>query len=171
MDNEKLHACCFFGHRKINKTPELLEKLTETIEFLIADKGVITFYFGSKSEFDDLCYKVVSDLKEKYIYIKRIYVRVTYQHIDDAYKNYLLESYEDTYFPEQIENSGRASYVKRNREMIDNSDYCVIYYDKSYVPPKSKNNRQDLLCNKTKSGTAIAYDYAAKKGKKVINVI
>lgn len=28
MDDElKKHSCCFFGHRKINETPELIERL------------------------------------------------------------------------------------------------------------------------------------------------
>ena len=47
-------ACCFFGHRKIEQTPELIERLTKAVEFLITEKGVNVFYFGSKSEFDDL---------------------------------------------------------------------------------------------------------------------
>lgn len=67
-------ACCFFGHRKINETPELIERLTKEIEFLITEKDVSTFYFGSKSEFDDLCHKIVTELKEKYSHIKRIYI-------------------------------------------------------------------------------------------------
>ena len=68
-------ACCFFGHRKINETPELIKRLTKEIEVLITEKEVSIFYFGSKSEFDDLCHKTVTKLKEKYPYIKRIYVR------------------------------------------------------------------------------------------------
>ena len=35
MENLKLHTCCFFGHRKIDKTPELIERLTKEIEVLI----------------------------------------------------------------------------------------------------------------------------------------
>ena len=72
------HSCCFFGHRKINETPELIERLTNEIEVLITEKEVDTFYFGSKSEFNSLCHKVVSDLKEKYPHIKRVYVTQFY---------------------------------------------------------------------------------------------
>ena len=56
-------ACCFFGHRKINETPELIERITKEIEFLITENEVSVFYFGSKSQFDDLCYKVITELK------------------------------------------------------------------------------------------------------------
>lgn len=65
MSIESTKKCCFFGHRKINKTDELVNKLTETIEKLIVENGVGTFLFGSKSQFDDLCYEIVSELKEK----------------------------------------------------------------------------------------------------------
>ena len=65
-------ACCFFGHRKINETPELIERITKEIEFLITENEVSVFYFGSKSRFDDLCHKVTTELKEKYPHIKRV---------------------------------------------------------------------------------------------------
>lgn len=47
------HSCCFFGHRRINATPELTERLTHIIDNLIKEKDVNAFYFGSKSEFND----------------------------------------------------------------------------------------------------------------------
>lgn len=164
-------ACCFFGHRKINKTPELTEILESVIESLIKEKAVNIFYFGSKSEFDSLCLKVVTDLKEKYPHIKRIYVRAEFPYIDDSYKKYLLESYEDTYYPEKMINAGRAVYVERNYEMIDNSSYCICYYDENYAPPKRRNSRRDLTDYQPKSGTKLAYDYAVSRRLTVYNTL
>ena len=152
-------TCCFFGHRKINETEELKSKLIEIIEKLIVENSVDTFLFGSKSRFNSLCLDTVTELKEKYPHIKRIYVRAEYQYIDEHYKNYLLKSYEDTYYPEKIMNSGRASYVERNYEMIDKSHYCIVYYDESNVPTTRK------------SGTKIALNYAIKKSKNIISVL
>ena len=163
-------ACCFFGHRKINETPVLIERITKEIEFLITENEVSVFYFGSKSQFDDLCHKVTTELKEKYPHIKRVYVRSAFQLIPDWYENSLLEHYEDTYFPEHIENAGKASYVERNQEMINKSDFCVVYYDENYAPPR-RNSRRDLTDYQPKSGTRLAYDYAVKKGKEIINVL
>ena len=163
-------ACCFFGQRKINETPELIERITKEIEFLITENEVSVFYFGSKSQFDDLCHKVTTELKEKYPHIKRVYVRSAFQLIPDWYENSLLEHYEDTYFPEHIENAGKASYVERNQEMINKSDFCVAYYDENYAPPR-RNSRRDLTDYQPKSGTRLAYDYAVKKGKEIINVL
>ena len=122
-------TCCFFGHRKINETKELKSKLVEIIEKLIVEKQVDTFLFGSKSQFNSLCQETVTEIKEKHPYIKRVYVRAEYPYINEQYTNYLLESYEDTYYPEHIRSSGRAAYVERNYEMIDNSYYCISHSD------------------------------------------
>ena len=164
------YTACFFGHRKIDETEELKNKLSEIIENLIANENVDTFLFGSKSQFDDLCHKVVTDLKEKHPYIKRVYVRSSFQHIPDWYEDSLLNHYEDTYFPEHMEKAGKASYVERNQEMINKSDFCVFYYDENYLPPRRKNSRRDLTDYQPKSGTAVAYGYAVKKKKEIINV-
>ena len=139
--------------------------------FLITEKEVDTFYFGGKSEFDDLCHKIVTDLKEKYPYIKRIYVRAEFPFIDESYKKYLLERYEDTYYPERMVNAGKAAYVERNCEMIDNSSYCICYYDENYAPSRRKNNKRALLDYQPKSGTKIAYDYAVSRKLTIYNTL
>ncbi len=150
------NACCFLGHRRISETEELKIRLFKTIERLIINEKVDTFLFGSQSQFDELCHEVVSQIKEKYPHIKRIYVRAEYPIISDSYKEYLLKSYEDTYYPKKIIGSGRAVYVERNREMINKSQFCIFYYNEDYIPATRK------------SGTKIALDYALKHNKKVI---
>ena len=122
----KEHTCCFIGHRTINETEELKLMLCDIIEKLIVENSVDTFLFGSKSRFNKLCHELVTKIKEKYPHIKRVYVRAEYPDINEHYKNYLLESYEDTYYPEKIMNSGRAVYVERNYEMIDKSHFCIL---------------------------------------------
>ncbi len=62
----KNKICSFFGHRKIEITEELKEKVKEVIEDLIVDHNVLTFLFGNRSDFDYLCHLVVTELKEKY---------------------------------------------------------------------------------------------------------
>jgi uncharacterized phage-like protein YoqJ len=151
----KENTCCFFGHRTINETEELKSKLIDIIEKLIVEKQVDTFVFGSKSRFNSLCLELVTELKEKYPRIKRIYVRAEYPDINEQYTNYLLESYEETYYPEHIRSSGRAAYVERNYEMINKSNYCIVYYDEPNAPTTRK------------SGTKIALDYAIKQRKQI----
>lgn len=155
MENDKLYTCCFFGHRKIKITNTLIGRLNKVIEKLIAGKRVNTFLFGSKSEFDTLCLKIVTDFKEEYPYI------------NNEYEEYLLESYDDTYYPERIINAGKAAYIERNCEMIDKSAWCVVYYDKDYTPVGRKKSK---LGHQPNSGTKIAYNYAEKRCKNIINV-
>ena len=107
----------------------------------------------SNGEDDSL--DVIAAFEEKYPHIKRIYVRAEYPDISKHYRDYLLEKYEDTYYPESIVGSGRAVYVKRNYEMIDNSRFCIVYFDGTYVP------------NRRKSGTETALNYAKKKKKEL----
>lgn len=150
------NTCCFFGHRTINETEELKEQLCKIIEKLIVDEKIDTFLFGSKSRFNDLCHELVTKIKEKYPHIKRIYVRAEYPYINDDYKAYLLRNYEDTYFPEKMIDSGKAAYVERNCEMINNSRFCIVYCDESHAPTTIK------------SGTKIALNFAITKKKEVI---
>ena len=152
------NTACFFGHRTINETEELKSKLIEIIEKLIVDKKVDTFLFGSKSRFNSLCLELVTEIKEKYPHIKRIYVRAEYHDINEQYTNYLLDRFEDTYYPEHIRKSGKAAYIERNYEMINKSQYCIVYYDEQNAPTTRK------------SGTKIALDYAVKKEKQIINI-
>lgn len=152
----KERTCCFFGHRKIEDTLELRTELYDSIERLITDENVDTFLFGSKSQFNELCRDLVTEIKEKYPHIKRIYVRAEYPYISDDYKNYLLENYEDTYYPNKIIGAGKATYVERNCEMINNSRFCIVYYDELRTPTKRK------------SGTKIALSYAVKHKKEII---
>ena len=163
-------SCCFFGHRKIEYTKELENQIYENAEKLILNENVDTFYFGSKSEFDSLCHKAVTELKEKYPEIKRVYIRAEYPYINDSYEKYLLKDYEDTYFPQKVINAGRARYVERNQEMIDNSDFCIVYYRTEYKPPIRRNSKRNLADYQPKSGTKIAYDYAKKKRKTIISL-
>lgn len=169
--DERKKTCCFFGHRKIEERDTLKIRLYEIIENLIINENADTFLFGSKSEFDSLCCEVVAILKEKYSYIKRVYVRAEYPIISDDYEKHLLQSYEETYFPQKAINAGKAVYVERNCEMIDKSDICIVYYKDSYTPPRRKNSKRDLIDYQPKSGTGIAYQYAVRKKKKIINVI
>ena len=50
-------------------------------------------------------------------------------------------------------------FIRRNKFMIDKSDFCIFYFDDNYIPK-----------TKTRSGTGIAYEYAIKKGKEIVNV-
>ena len=148
-------TCCFFGHREIEESDCLRNAVRKTVENLVLEQGVDRFLFGSRSRFDRLCHEIVTEIKKQHPNIKRVYVRAEYEQINEDYEAYLLKDYEETYFSQKAKGAGRAVYIKRNYEMIENSDFCVVYFDESRT-------------SDTKSGTKIALDYAKKYGKRII---
>ena len=119
-------TCCFIGHRKINDTPELRERLQGILQELI-DNGTSNFIFGDHSAFNSLCYDLVTELKEKYPTIKRINFRKDYEDTNDYTMQFLIAGYEESICPKGVGNAGRASYVERNQAMIRESDVWLLY--------------------------------------------
>lgn len=179
---EKYKTCCFIGHRKIEITEELESEIYAYAENLILKHNVQRFLFGSKSEFDFLCHKIITTLKEKYPFIKRIRYtcksetatleneREKDEKMFSLLKNYnvILCSVEEEFEYKGKYTAGKASYVERNNALIDDSDYCLFYYNEKYVPPK-RQEYGGFRTYQPKSGTAIAFKYAKRKNKAIKN--
>lgn len=162
-------VACFIGHRTITVTNELCERIRTTVLDLIDNQGVDTFLFGSRSQFDELCLKIVTEIKEIRPHIRRIYVRAEYPYISADYEKYLLTFYDETYMPESIIHAGKAVYIERNRHMIDSADICIFYYNKTYQSPLTPTARKQSSLYNINSGTRVAYRYAASKKKRTLN--
>ena len=172
-------AICFIGHRKVKETRELVSKIRLTILELMENEGVQFFLFGSKSEFDDLCYRIVSELRLCYPQIIRVaytcegekpIVRKSKGAYDYPTPSNYLEGYDAEYEYKSKYKAGKARYVERNQAMIDDCDNCIFYYDEDYLPERRKKSKNDEVGYQPKSGTKLAYDYAVKKRKNIINV-
>ena len=148
-------VACFIGHRKIAVTNELCERIRTTVLDLIDNQGVDTFLFGSRSQFDELCLKIVTEIKEIRPHIRRIYVRAEYPYISADYEKYLLPFYDETYMSESIIHAGKAVYIERNRRMINSSNICIFYYLENYT---------------SNCGTYKTYLYAHKNLKTIIDI-
>ena len=178
-------TCCFIGHRKIEITDELISRLTCEVEHLILS-GVTNFIFGTRSEFNSICHKVVSALKEAHPEIVRIAYTAFHECVSldvelDQYDDTIqsiwehkvhLNGYDAEVTPEVLRKGGKATYVERNQIMIDLSDYCIFYYDENYRPERRERSRKYFNHNLTsaQSGTELAYRYALRKKKTIINV-
>lgn len=183
--NSQSKTCSFFGHRKIEISEELKQKVKEIIEDLIVNHNVLTFLFGSRSDFDHLCHVIVTELKERFLNIKRIsytcrsefcILENEKQKWEKIYSYFEKKEVCILGFEEEVEHktkytSGKASYVERNHAMINDSDYCVFFYDEKYNPPKRKKSKKDLFEYQPKSGTKLAYNYAKQKRKIVLNIL
>ena len=177
--------CCFIGHRTIEQTDELLALLTDTIRRLILEEGVCYFLFGSRSAFDDLCHRIVTEFQQEFPNIVRVaYTRRSEYAVKAEEKVKMertwasvlktevkLKDYDAEVRSDRVFSAGKASFVERNQEMIDDSDFCVFYYNESYLPPRRKRSNRDLSSYQPKSGTRLAYEYAVQKSKKTDKVV
>lgn len=177
-------VCSFFGHRTIEITDELKQKVIAIVEDLIVNHNVSVFLFGSRSNFNQLCHLAVTELKTKYPNItrkcytcrsetcflesERGYWEGVYSRLGND--NVILLGVEEETEHKTKYLSGRASYVERNQAMIDDSDWCVFYYDEKYQPDTRKCSKRGVGYYQPKSGTKLAYIYAKQKKKRIINI-
>ena len=148
-------VCSFFGHREIKVTEELIKELKLKIEDLIINEGVDIFYFGGFGMFDELCWKVVTELKLKHHYIKRIFCLSDPRHfrVNKRPSNLRNEDYEDFIYLDLDFDWWYQRIYYRNVEMINQSDFVIFY-----------------VKNTTNSGAYKAYQYAVKTKKNIVNM-
>lgn len=159
-------------------------ELFDVISALI-ENGADTFLFGSRSDFDFLCWEVVTELKKQYPHMKRISYNAPHEtaftskeeresserFFSKMVKNEVhYENYEESIYPLKSLKAHKNVYIMRNQEMIECSDVCVFYYNKDYLPPKRKQSKRSVFDHQPKSGTAIAFAYATQKKKIILNV-
>ena len=177
-----IKSCSFIGHRKIEITEELKSRLYNLIDELISKHGVTEFLFGSRSEFDSLCYQIVTEIKKRYPNIIRISYTCKHETCPlEKDKDYWKKIYTQInidniqFFDKEFEHktkysSGKASYVERNFAMIDDSCYCVFYYNENYGNEWKKTANKSAEIYQAKSGTKLAYEYAVKCKKIIYNI-
>jgi len=149
MENK---ICSFFGHREIELTEELCARATAEI-FKSVDFGCRIFYFGGYGEFDELCYKIVSKIKDEKprLGIKRIYCVAKEEYLRKKVRYFRAQDYDEVIYLPPLFDGWYKSIYYRNCAMIDNSDYIIFYAEE----------RKD-------SGAYKALKYASRKHKKVI---
>lgn len=139
-------TCTFFGHRDCPS--DVYGKLYSTIEELIAKEKVDCFLVGEEGEFDRLAQRALFEIKRKYSEIACFTVKAYY----DPQKNSVNVLHESIY-PECVANAPRRFAIdRRNRYMIENSDFVIAYVTVSF------------------GGAAKFTDIALRKNKRVINL-
>lgn len=177
-------VCSFYGHKAIVVTEDLKSIISGNIENLIVNYGVTTFLFSGKSDFDCLCLLIVNQLKDKYPYIKmKNYIWKRKRNNLDAKRKeqkpnlakcgkiekYLFELEEEFWY--EIKHIPTlARHMERMQAMIDDSDYCVFYYNENYYFKKSGCLTIGFAFYQPEIITKLAYNYAIQKRKKIINL-
>ena len=150
-----MKICSFFGHREIEITDSLYTTVTAEI-FRAVDFGCRIFYFGGYGEFDRLCYRILTKIKEENptFEIKRIYCVPQERYLRKKVRYFNEEDYEEIVFLQPAFDGWYKSIYFRNCAMIDESDYVIFYCEE-----------------RESSGAYKAYKYAKKsKGKCILNL-
>ncbi|MBQ2274006.1 MAG: hypothetical protein II334_00880 [Clostridia bacterium] len=75
------------------------------------------------------------------------------------------KDYDGAMMSDRLWSAEKASYVERNQDMINESDYCVFYYNPEHQPPRRKYSKRPVGDYQPKSGTKVAFDYANQRKK------
>lgn len=135
----------FIGHSECYGADK--ETVRVAAEDLI-QKGVKTFLSGGQGDFDWLGARVVYELKKKYPHIRNILVI--------PYLNFTIRNkdiFDEILYPNGFEKYHfKAAIPKRNRYLVDNSQYAICYVTHGW------------------GGAAQTYEYAKKQGLNIVDI-
>ena len=149
-----MKICSFFGHRNVETDGTLYSKTKKSILEALA-LGCRIFYFGGYGEFDRLCYKIVTEIKEKTqeFEIFRIFCVPQERDLRKKSRHFNPEDYERVIYLEPSFAGWYKSIYFRNCAMIDKSDVVIFYAE-----------------SREESGAYKAYKYAKSKHKTIFNL-
>ena len=121
-------SCSCFGTTKLPITEELKQKAKAVILDLLV-KGFRIFYFGGFGEFDDMCYQIVSEFKEQYQDIHRIFCVADprWTRISKRPRWLNEETYEEIVYLDLDFDWWYQRIYFRNCEMINRSDFVIFF--------------------------------------------
>ena len=116
-------SCSFFGHRECLGLDR--QVLLLSIEELIF-KGVDTFYVVNQRQFDSAVYSCLKLLRKEY---PHIHICIVLAYLPTENNEY--DDMADTMYPE-IEGHPKFAIDRRNRWMIQASDYYICYINRTW---------------------------------------
>ena len=129
---------CFIGHRTVVNAEQVRTKLFDILSTLISN-GADTFLFGSRSDFDTLCWEVVTELQKEYPQLKRISYNApheaafTSKEEREDFEKFFSQmvkhevhyaDYEEAVRSEKSLNANKNAYIMRK-----NDDKASAYFD------------------------------------------
>ena len=150
------YTVSFFGHRMIENTLEIENRLERCIQTLLREHEYVEFLVGRDGEFDQLvsstirrCKRMIRDDNSAHIWVLP-YIRAEFQDNEGSFRDY----YDEIEVCEAAAGSHyKNAHQTRNRAMVDRSNLVVF-------------------CVQHESGGAWrTIKYAKKQGKHYINII
>ncbi len=152
---KEIRICSFFGHRDIEVTESLYAKTAAEIMKAV-DLGCRVFYFGGYGDFDALCYRIVTKIKEERpeTEIKRVYCVPQERYLRQRTRYFNREDYDEAvYLMPSFEGWYKSIYF-RNCAMVDESDVVILFAEE-----------------RENSGAYKIYRYAKRKNdKRIVNL-
>ena len=153
----KNQACCFTGHRNISKSdlPNVLQKTDEYIRKML-NCGVVSFFVGGALGFDTLAAELLFKIRDADAPFIKVILAYPFEGYTNRWRDpqkkkhrMLLPLYDQFVCVSSL--PGSASYLERNRYLVDHSRYCICY------------------CNRNWGGTAYTVRYAQQNSLKIHN--
>ena len=147
-------TCSCFGHFDVDITDDLIARTRIEIDKAVTD-GIRIFLFGGRSDFDDLCYDLVTVKKnaEPQLGIKRVFCFPLENQLRKPPWWYKRKEYEALECPTKDFDYWYTSIYYRNLAMIDQSDLILFWVEE-----------------RENSGAYKTYRYAVKKHKRIVNL-
>ena len=147
-------TCSCFGHSDVDITDDLIARTRIEIGKAIED-SVRIFLFGGRSDFDDLCYDLVTEKKNDnpQLNIKRVFCFALDKQLRKPPRWYVPKEYEALECPTKDFDYWYTAIYYRNLAMIDQSDLILFWVEE-----------------RENSGAYKTYRYAVKKHKRIVNL-
>ena len=147
-------SCTFAGHRNLF-LPNADRKIEMALDGLIARDEPLVFYTGGMGEFDSKCASAVRAAKHRH-HGKEIRLILVLPYMSNRLntdRNYYESSFDDVMIPRELAGiHPKAAIQKRNRWMVDRSDYLIACVHRDF------------------GGAYETAQYAMRKGVPVLNL-
>lgn len=147
-------SCTFAGHREVYDCR--LDNLLElTIENILKKDNSFVFYCGDMGEFDKMCSVAVRTAKRRHpeLDIKLMLVLPHMMSKINTDKYFYENLYDEVIIPIELSDVHyKSAITKRNRWIVDESDFLIAYVYKEY------------------GGAYTTLKYACRKKKEIINL-
>lgn len=123
-------TCSIFGHADFRATKTESEKLKEIIIDCIKNKNITNFYVGDKGNYDVFSTKILNEVKTIYPYINIYLIIHKYREkITPEDKSFRDKYYNFVIYPNLENTPPKFAISKRNKFMIDNSNFVIFHVD------------------------------------------